>query len=523
MNKEYFILKDRIKEIESSFIQNGWLTIYENDSKSINDQCGIYCCLIDKNLKNNFNKDYRWPLLIGGEGKPSVYGDNSYKTNDKEGIEAFLFARYFNLQDRNEKYFDVSEEFIFYFNLYEKAHSKQIRKYYYIDEVGDLDEVITIEPNSIKVKLKYIKEYITIRDMNFVVCYDFMRLLPECPSEWKIKPIDKPHKINNYIYNHCIRTIDNRTQSWIIGKVLIDCNKKKEYHFGKDNFKYEKFIIGYDDNGDEVYEDCSKTNEKYFKLTYFKKEVLNKYYNEPSKYKVDGFNVRSNFFSLKIDNNVENYVPVFLVELGSLPFKEQLHWKQYNIPPQLGMGMSGTYYKTMIEGNWAEYPETADLFFKSKYKEFNKNWEKKFGWKFYKPLAKEDEYLFTSLHIPTTNNVKAFCEQVLTIVKLTIDRLNEEAFLKEIIKDKNDKGITKLEKFLKHYNFELPDMFNFLHNLQRLRSGLIAHSFSKSDKNCKKAIEYFEIKGDNYIEVANKIFEKSIFTLNTLEKIFDII
>lgn len=59
------------------------------------------------------------------------------------------------------------------------------------------------------------------------------------------------------------------------------------------------------------------------------------------------------FFSFKIDNNVVKYAPVFFVELGYLPYKEQLHWKQYNIPPQDEFGMSSTYYKTIIEGNWA--------------------------------------------------------------------------------------------------------------------------------------------------------------------------
>ncbi|MDO6435833.1 hypothetical protein Q4534_00375 [Cyclobacterium sp. 1_MG-2023] len=182
--------------------------------------------------------------------------------------------------------------------------------------------------------------------------------------------------------------------------------------------------------------------------------------------------------------------------------------------------MSSTYYKTMIEGSWAGYPETHDLYFKFKYEDFNKKWEDKFGWKFYKPLAAEDKHLYTSLHIPTTNNVKAFCEQVLTIVKLTIDRLNEKQLQNEITIEKGDKGITKLEKFLKIYEIEIPQMFEFLRNLQSLRSGLMAHTFSKSDKNCKKAIAYFALNDENYIEVAKEILIKSVFTLNTLENQF---
>ncbi|MFV8340727.1 hypothetical protein ACNQGL_15805 [Flavobacterium sp. LB3P21] len=115
--------------------------------------------------------------------------------------------------------------------------------------------------------------------------------------------------------------------------------------------------------------DCIQTNDKYFIVTYFRKEVLNKYYNEPANYKVDGWRLSSSFISLKIDNKNDDYVAVFLVELSTLPHKEQLYWKQYNIPPQKGINAS--YYKTMIEGSWVQQPETPDLLFKHSYVKFN--------------------------------------------------------------------------------------------------------------------------------------------------------
>ena len=142
----------------------------------------------------------------------------------------------------------------------------------------------------------------------------------------------------------------------------------------------------------------------------------------------------------------------------------------------------------MIEGNWAEQPETVDLFFKSKYIDFNKKWDKKFGWKLYKPLSEKDKYLFDSLHKITTNNIKTFCEQTLTIVKLTIDRLNEKELAQGLTIDSNVQGIGKFEKFLESKGMNIPDMYTFLRNLQNLRSGLIAHSFSESNKKCKNAL-----------------------------------
>jgi hypothetical protein len=49
---------------------------------------------------------------------------------------------------------------------------------------------------------------------------------------------------------------------------------------------------------------------------------------------------------------------------------------------------------------------------------------------------------------------------------------------------------------------------------------LIVHTFSDSNKDCKKAIDFFGIGNENYIKVMEDIFVKSIFTINTLEKYF---
>lgn len=523
MEKSYFLLEDKKNEIKSKFlIKNGWLKIYEYDSKNIDDNSAIYCCLVSNDLVEKYRLDYNWPILMGSEGKPSVYGDNTYKSNNIEGVEPFLFYKCFSLQETSIEYIDVSEEFVLYFNLYEKLENKQNRTFYYVNDYGELDEVIIIEPKLIKVKIKYLREYITIRDMNFVVSYDFMRSLQKTPTDWNIKDKEELIKENDFVYNHSIRNVFDKTQSWVMGKVFIKPNKTKKSHFDINKSKNESFIIGIDDEGESIYEDCGETDGNHLKVTYFKKEVLNKYYNEPNKYQIDGFGVASKFFRLKIDNNVDEYVPVFLSNLRMLPEMEQLHWKQYNIPPKEGMNISRAYYTTMIEGQWPELPETIDLFFKEKYHSFNKKWEQKFGWKLYKPLSERDEYLFLSLHKITTNNVRSFYEQTLNIVKLTIDRLNEKELVKGLSLGSNIRGIGKFEKFLESKGMDVPDMFEFLRNLQSLRSGLSAHAFSESNKECKKALKYFGIEDNNYIKVLEGIFIKSVYTFNTLESYFEL-
>ncbi len=528
MKRNYFLFEDKFPLIESSFTKDGWITIYESEGSN-DDGFLIYPTLVKASHLKKYISDRNWDVTPGGEGKPCIISSMDkgkwvskyYTFSDKE-FEPFVFYKYFNFSGGQDRYVDISEDFIHYFKLYEKVKDKQNRTYSFIDDLGDLDEVIRITPNRVLLKKKYLLEYISIRKIHFAICFDFMRIHAGSLSDLEVQPIDEDFKTPLANYNHYIRILPieaSKIQSWIHGKLIVpyDPKKSQSSYFDSDNYQYESFLTGYDDNGNEVYQSCKKENGKLFTLTYFKKSVLDKYYNDPDRYQVDGWHVMSKFFTLKIDNNLEDCVPVFLVELASLPHKEQLHWKHFNIPPK--NGISHTYYQTMIEGNWVENSESPDLLFKEKYTEFNKKWKENFGWQLYKAVSKEDEHYFTALHIPTSNNVKSFCEQILSIVKLTIDRLNEREMSKGVVTDSEDKGITKFEKFLQSKGIQIPDMIAFLRHLQSLRSGLIAHSFSKTNKNCKKAMEYFEIGKKNYNEIAKEIFIKSIYTLNTLERV----
>ncbi len=530
MTKDAFLFVDRIKQIQSLFCKDGWITVYESIHKRYDDEVLIYCGLVNKAKIRSYRKETDWRIEPGGEGKPTISslfhnGEwvSQYSTYDKDKIEPFIFSKSFHFDEGHDRYVDISEEFILYYKLYEKGLNKQQRTFYFIDDLGDLEEVILIEPQHVKVKLRYLKEYIAVRQIYFAVCFDIVRYLDAKLVDEDTKPIDKNYKIAHGQYNHYIRLSPadaSKLQGWLRGKVILDYDKTKtnSFYFDTANAQYEQFIISYNNEGEFVYESCERNNENYFKLTYFKKEVLNKYYNDPSRYAVDGFRISSDFFSLKLDNNLDNYVAVFLHDLSSLPHKEQLHWKQYNIAPQ--KEISNRYYTTMIEGNWAQDAQTSDLFFKDKYEDFNQKWEKFFGWKFYKPLSSQNIHNFQALHVPTKNNKKTFCEQILALVIITIDSLNEKEIGKNLELDENDKGIKKLEKFLAHHNHPIPDMIEFLKHLQNLRSGLVAHRFSDSNKGVQKAIAYFGLSDNNYVEVANDIFIKSIFTLNTLERLF---
>jgi hypothetical protein len=529
MTKDSFLFIDKIELIKRNFISNGWLTIHEVIN-SADDESIIYCGLVKEHEIALYRTHHDWEIDPGVEGKPSVYTSQQdgfwtyeYQSYADDSLEPFIFSKRFLFDGGDDSYVDVSEDFILYFKLYEKGTDKRNRKFHFIDELGQLDEVIVITEGRVKIKLRYLKEYITIRKVYFSVCFNFLRIADISLLKDDVVLIDKNFQDESYCYNHFIRILPSdelKLQGWIHGKAILDFDKSGQTvaHFDRESCQYEEFITGYDDNGMEILQSCKRDNEKMFLMTFFRKEVLNKYYADPRKYKVTGFNVMSDFFVLKIDNNLSEYVPVFLTELGSLPHKEQIHWKQYNIGVQ--EGMSRTYYQTMIEGKWASSPETLDLLFKEEYLKFNKKWLDRYGWYFYKPLSAQNSHNFDSLHIPTTNNEKTFCDQILSLVIITIDSLNEKEITKGLELEPNAKGIRKLELFLESRAAVMPDMITFLRHLQNLRSGLVAHRFSNSNKALKETMVYFNLQDSNYQEVASEIFCKSLKTILTLNSIF---
>ncbi|AZA56203.1 hypothetical protein [Chryseobacterium shandongense] len=517
MNLDQFLLKDKIQEIQNGFkIKNGWLLIYEFSYDEIESKA-IFCCLIKNEYFEKYSLCHSWPIQHGYEGKSNVYGDNSYKTYDNEEIEPFLFHKSFNIKNDQVNYIDIAEEFVLYYKLYEEITDKQNRKYYFVNDYGELDEVIIIENNIVKIKIKYLKEYLTIRDMHFFISFEYMILLKSVQNDWNLEFFENDISNKNYFYNHLVRNFGSN-QSWLIGNYFIKPNSFKKSYLDFDNFHCEDFIIGIDENGDNILANPRKESKANFTFTYFKKEVLNKYYNNPTEYEIDSFSLSNKYFRLKIDNNLTDIIPVMLTDLVILPEKEQLHWKQYNISITEDFKLSSTYYNTMILGNWYESPESIDLYFKHSYNEFNKKWFEKYGWNLYKPLAKEDSFNLKALHLITENNIKSFCEQTLTIVKLTIDRINEKEIVKGLQLESNCKGISKFQKFFENKNMDIPDLFEFLRHLQSLRSGLIAHTFSSTNKDCKKALEYFRFNERDLREIHKEIFEKSIKTFKTLER-----
>jgi hypothetical protein len=102
MESDHFNFKDRIKEIETSFVKDGWVTVFENSENTNQNQYMIFCCLVTEQRIKSYRETTGWVIDPGHEGKPSIIGSfddgemaNAYHQFADDGIEPLIFLRVF--------------------------------------------------------------------------------------------------------------------------------------------------------------------------------------------------------------------------------------------------------------------------------------------------------------------------------------------------------------------------------------------------------------------------------------------
>ena len=157
---------------------------------------------------------------------------------------------------------------------------------------------------------------------------------------------------------------------------------------------------------------------------YFRRQVLGRYYDEPDKYTVKDSRVECGMWGLKIDNHDSDKVCVLLRDLGiSLPYTEQWHWRAHNIPPE--GGVSQTFYRRMVKGEWAN-SDQPDLLFKQSYEQLQRACDEYLDWQLLKPLSSGDDYRLKRLRIFAVDEESHFKDSILDLANILIERLNEE-------------------------------------------------------------------------------------------------
>ncbi len=461
---------------------------------------GMWSAFLTEDAVNIAKSRKGWDFKRG-DGKPCF--SQSWQENDEEPTTSYLrfgddsgfrpLVLYRSFWGAFPKYVEVNEELRLYHDL---AEDKDRNLLLAFDESGREIEVVRLAPDEVSMRLKYLREFQAGTGLYVVIYFDSMRY-----SEVPIGDIPKPSLQTSHedelsqweiSISECDFTMRKcKTFSRLLGKVFIPpppINKAGVWPYIKnDKEKFMSFIVGIDEDGNETefssnpdnlgnYFGANPDAPHYLTPIYFRREVLKKYFSEPERYKVaDGRLSCLSLWSCQIDNDLENYVVVFLGDLGrDMPYDEQLHWRQYNISPE--GGISKTNFQRSFLNKFTN-PQSPDLIFQHQYRDFSKKWSAIFGWSLFLSLAPEDNYIKDIVRVPVTNSQAEFDEQIGYLAKLLVDSLNEKQ-LGKIIDETNRgvKGIEKLDLFLEKTNYPNKEaVIQLLKNIQALRSTGSAH------------------------------------------------
>lgn len=527
-NKKDLLFNDFTTFIEGDLGKTEWVTVFEFFEGKYDsvDRGTFFSAIIPENQKQKVLEKVDWDLLIG-HGRPGFITSYSkgkeeskyYRLGDDDNIEPLIHWRSF--RNHENAVIEISEEFRHYFDLFEINRDGE-RVFIYTNDDGDEDDVAVINDNRVDIKLKYLKEFLAAKKMYLAIYFEAMRFLPETLEEADIPHTNSVKKEDDYTYSLCVRNLSlgkNNCQGWLLGKKLISGAKDFSFSFwgSKEDERFEEFIIGVDEEGKEIVASCNADYQsKPGLLTpiFFRREILKKYYDSPDIFSVeDGYLRREGFWGLRMMNNHRDHVVAWLGDLKLLPYKEQTHWRAFNLTPG-DRKISHTDFTRNIEGNFSD-SEHPELYFKQKLESFRKAWHKKFGWHLFHELSSEDIHHLKSLHIPTTNSQKEFDDQIASIAKIFIDSLNGKALANGLTIEKQNPGsIDKFEAFLISQRLSFPQMISFLKNLQALRSTGIAH---RKGDNYEKVKIFFDIDKKDFPTVFDDILIKCIWVLNTLE------
>ena len=543
-DRERLLQKHNLERIRRDPKATEMVTVYRRNSMEVRDNYFIFSALIPPEQVEQVLSDTK---IDGMEIESSGSMPDTFNCETKDGKTQIKYLRYGNdkgiepliirrsFGEIKEDYYEISEEFRHFHDLY---HDRKTDKYIKIDDAGNEETVAIVTHDEVQIRLKEIRQFLAIKEMYLSLLFEFNEYSEYSLEELGLSEFERCDFRRKgamcWTYDRWDIPVQNfQSISRLRGRKLIEPLPKSKSGFGDfaEEPKYAEFIVSVDDNGDGVHHSCNPHKMREFlsgsadaaskyTVVHFRKQVLDKYYNEPSKYTVGDSRVSCGLWGMKIDNHDPDKVCVFLGELGILPYVEQCHWSQpqYNIPPE--GRVSETFDRRMIQGEWAN-SDQPDHLFKQGYEQLQRVCEECLSWQLLKPLGPGDEYRLQRLRIPTVDEESHFKDSILDLANILIERLNEEHLEVLIPVSKREdikRGINRFEyvlNFLKVENAEKYIIFlRCLWDLRNTRGA--SRPELLRDSRYKRASAHFDLENLDRQEAFAKILEEAVQFLDFL-------
>lgn len=483
------------EDVQKEFLTLGrgqWTTVYRSWREDKKSSSGIYCGLASPDYRERALSGSTWDLRVT-DGRPGFSqgpGENGelvtkyHREGGEGGVEPLVLLREFH--GAHPSYPEIVQEFRLFHNLWWDSAKNTFMKAH---DDGTAEIVIEVSDSEVRVKTKLLRQYQAARQLDLLLFVDSMRyassdkvVLPEKES-WNAELLCAVrHSNTNPMLSHPL-TLYIGTR--VIPPPPIERCGMWPYEEIDDYFP--DFVIGCDDEGEEIRYSCNPDvlanyfgvnpgAPNYVTPVHFRREVLQKYYDNPEKYSVeDGYLRRSGSWGLRMDNDSPDRVVVFLGDLGrDLPKSERDYWRSFNVSPDGSISQTGI--RRALLGEWAD-AQAPDLKFRHLYRQFTDDWRDQEGWALFRDPTGPDTSLLQQLRIPLSESHTEFEDSIRVLAKLLIDGLNDKEIQSRLpswVKD--EKSIAKLERWMKEEGYEHVDRdIKLLRNIQTLRSKGAAH------------------------------------------------
>ena len=386
----------------------------------------------------------------------------------------------------------IADEFRLLMNLWQDPASGN---YYMIGDDGSKELAVEFKGKQIKVRTPVLRRYQAARQLDLLLFTDSTAFAQSDEPVESFRHLTEPEHVEdelNYVefYVGEDRFLSRRICSRLLVKRVLPPPPQEQseiWPWDERNEGYPEFIIGEDTNGRPLRFTCDKDKlanyfgknpdaPHYLTPVFFKPEVLQRYYDDPTVYSVtDGRLSCGQLWGVQIDNGNPAVIMVFLGDIGrDIPSSHHTHWLAHNIPP-VGPMSASTFRRSFL--NQSVETENPEHLFKQAYTEFQELWEATWGWRLYRKPSGTDGRIIQRLRIPLNESDAEFEAQLLGLAKLLVDLLNEAEIAAGLPKVANEKGIGKLERFLRAAGYgEVDRDVALLRRVQNLRSRLAAHS-----------------------------------------------
>ncbi|MGB9714747.1 MAG: hypothetical protein ACPLZC_07225 [Candidatus Bathyarchaeales archaeon] len=345
---EFLRFKDWQETISRNRLSDAWLVVccFKEEEKA---SYTMFCALMP-NKKDLIKRvltspyweisfDYGHPEFWREGAKGVIHYERFGVPHNEIPFEPLVLYRdFYGLREYSV---ELSEEFRLYHNLY---HDTTHDKFTFIDKTGEEEVTAKIEKINndftVCVKTKYLRDFLAAKKMVLIRFHDHTRYSDRDMTEHLRKDIIIQRKSGrDFCYEIIINPnaesiLEWKASSRFVAKDMLPPlsqpnNPSYQFLAGMNTKKYESFIVSTDSDGNSIKRTCNPSAllpGEYLTPVFFKREVLKKYYDNPHKYTVgDNYISCGTLWVMRYGQNVSGFVHA---------------WKQYNVPPEGGLGLA---------------------------------------------------------------------------------------------------------------------------------------------------------------------------------------